>query len=187
MVLAQHNCPGWPWLVKASAALSTCSQECSKYDLTAAQCFRLVIIMIGPGSLLLVVPHLLVVLQNCRFFKGLEITRTNGCLILSEIFRKKTRIHPWFHLQNSNNQITLLQIVTIHTRLIEFSVKSWSYWALVWPSNPCFILNSSVVVKWANLGTVSWNNLMQILHILLTKISIICLHFLKDYPSMINK
>jgi len=32
-------------------------KECNKYDLTAAQCFSLVsIIMIGPGGLLLVVP-----------------------------------------------------------------------------------------------------------------------------------
>jgi len=32
--------------------------------------------------------------ENCRFFKGLEITKTNGCFTLSEIFIKKTRIHP---------------------------------------------------------------------------------------------
>ncbi len=89
-------------------------------------------------------------------FKGLEITKTNGFLILSKIFIKKTRILPWF-LQNSNNHITLLRIVTIHNRLIELSLKSWCHWALVWPSNPCFILNSSVVVKWGKLGTVSWN------------------------------
>jgi len=74
MVLAQHNCTGCPWLVKASAALSTCSQERNKYDLTAPQCFRLAIMMIGPGGLLLVVPHLfavpvsvlLVVLQKTK-------------------------------------------------------------------------------------------------------------------------
>jgi hypothetical protein len=77
-------------------------------------------------------------------------------LILSKIFRKKTRVHPRF-LENSNNRTTLLRIVTVHTRLIELSVKSGCHWALVWPSNPCFILNSSVIVKWAKLGTVSWN------------------------------
>jgi hypothetical protein len=85
--------------------------------------------------------------ENCRFFKGLEITRTNGCLILSEVFRKKTRVHGWF-FEISNNHTALLRIVT---------VKSWCHRALVWPSNPRFILNSSVIVKWEKLGTVSWN------------------------------
>jgi hypothetical protein len=31
--------------------------------------------------------------ENCRFLKGFEITKTNGCMTPSEIFRKKTRIH----------------------------------------------------------------------------------------------
>jgi hypothetical protein len=28
-----------PWLVKGSAALCACKEECNKYDLTATQCF----------------------------------------------------------------------------------------------------------------------------------------------------
>jgi len=45
------------WLVKGAAALCNCRKECSKYDLTAAGVSEWPIIMIGPGGLLLVVPH----------------------------------------------------------------------------------------------------------------------------------
>ncbi len=50
-----------PWLVNGAAALCTCRKECSKYDLTAASVSDWPIIMIGPGGLLLVVPHLFAV------------------------------------------------------------------------------------------------------------------------------
>jgi hypothetical protein len=45
--LAHENGFGSPylqrlrWLVKGAATLCTCIKECNKYDLTAAQCFRL--------------------------------------------------------------------------------------------------------------------------------------------------
>jgi hypothetical protein len=56
MVLAQHNCTicsGWQ-----NAQQCTCRKECDKYDLTAAGVSDWLIIMIGPGGLLLVVPDL---------------------------------------------------------------------------------------------------------------------------------
>jgi hypothetical protein len=45
-------------LVTGAATLCTCKKECNKSDLTAAQFFWFAIIMIGPGGLLLVNPHL---------------------------------------------------------------------------------------------------------------------------------
>jgi hypothetical protein len=46
------------WLVQGSAALHTCKKECNKYDLLLLSVSGWPIIMIGPGGLLLVVPHL---------------------------------------------------------------------------------------------------------------------------------
>jgi len=55
---AQQNvkakCQSLPWLVKGAATTCTCTKECNKYDLTAADWS---IIMIGSGRSLLVVPH----------------------------------------------------------------------------------------------------------------------------------
>ncbi len=46
-------------LVEGAAALCTYRKECNKYDLTATRVSDCPIIMIGPGGLLLVVPHVL--------------------------------------------------------------------------------------------------------------------------------
>jgi len=46
-------------LVEGAAALCNYSKECNKYDLTATRVSDWSIIMIGPGGLLLVVPHVL--------------------------------------------------------------------------------------------------------------------------------
>jgi hypothetical protein len=46
-------------LVESAAALCTYRKECNKYDLTTTRVSDWHIIMIGPGGLLLVVPHLL--------------------------------------------------------------------------------------------------------------------------------
>jgi len=43
------------WLVKSAATQCTCRKECNKYDLAVTDW---PIIIIGPGGLLLVVPHL---------------------------------------------------------------------------------------------------------------------------------
>jgi len=45
-----------PWLVKGAIQLYTSKKKCNKLNLTAAQYFWLVNLMIGPGGLLLVVP-----------------------------------------------------------------------------------------------------------------------------------
>ncbi len=46
-----------PWLVQRAIELCNSKNECNRLDLTEAQYFSLVDIMIGQGGLLLVVPH----------------------------------------------------------------------------------------------------------------------------------
>jgi hypothetical protein len=43
-------------LIKTAATLCTAREECNKYDLMLIRIFDWLIIMIGPGGLLLVVP-----------------------------------------------------------------------------------------------------------------------------------
>jgi hypothetical protein len=62
--LAQENGFCWlriiaQWLVKGATMLCTCKKECNKYNLTLITVSDCPIIMIRPGGLLLVVPHLL--------------------------------------------------------------------------------------------------------------------------------
>jgi hypothetical protein len=48
-------------------------------------------------------------------------------------------------------------LVNFCTWFMELSIKSPSLWALIWPSDPCFVPNFFVSITQAKLGTLSWN------------------------------
>jgi hypothetical protein len=54
------------WLANGAVPSCTSRKECNKYDIAGAQCLFLIgrIVMIGPGGLLLVVPHLFALLVS---------------------------------------------------------------------------------------------------------------------------
>jgi hypothetical protein len=89
MVLAQHNCTQMRCLVKGTATLCTCRTGCNKYDLTGAHVSDWLIIMIGPGGLLLVPPE-----PNCCLsfsFKGgvnFELTHSSLAANCNEVIMR---------------------------------------------------------------------------------------------------
>ncbi len=87
--------------------------------------------------------------------KGLEEERTQCC----------TDLLAWLWSNEMEHQSKILGEVFWRTNVecsnsfvLDVIVKSPCCWALVWPSsNPCFIANLSVAIKWAELGTILWN------------------------------
>jgi hypothetical protein len=106
----------------------------------------------------------------CRNSSNLSPTMSCSCLLSKFIDNFQMNLSLWWiHFACIKCAIIMTNSITCKfpltasqksefgDKLVELSINSPSILALVWSSNPCFIPNLSVSLKWAKLGTGSWN------------------------------